>query len=77
MEFTAPYSPVQNGITKQLNHTLLEHACTMMFSKQVPKLLWPEAVAYAWYIKNRSPTKALGADLTTYQGFFGKKPKID
>ena len=52
MEFTAPYSPVQNGIAEWLNHTLLEHACAMMFAKQVPKLLWPEAVTYACYIKN-------------------------
>ena len=39
MEFTSPYSPAQNGIAKQLNRTLLEHAHAMMFAKQVPKLL--------------------------------------
>ena len=34
MEFTAPYSPVQNGITKWLNCTLLQHAHTMMFANR-------------------------------------------
>jgi Reverse transcriptase (RNA-dependent DNA polymerase) len=48
----------------------------MIFAKQVPKILWPEAVAYACYIKNRTPTRALGADTTPFQAFFGKKPNI-
>ena len=56
MESTAPYSPAQNGIAEHLNHTLLEHARAMLFAKQVPKLLWLEAIAYACYIKNRTPT---------------------
>ena len=56
MEFTAPYSPAQNGIAERLNRTLLEHARAMLFAKQTPKMLWPEAVAYACYIKNRMPT---------------------
>jgi gag-polypeptide of LTR copia-type/Pol polyprotein, beta-barrel domain/Integrase core domain/Domain of unknown function (DUF4219)/GAG-pre-integrase domain/Zinc knuckle len=56
METTAPYSPAQNGIAERLNRTLLEHARAMIFAKGLPKVLWPEAVAYACYIKNRSPT---------------------
>ena len=51
METTAPYSPAQNGIAEQLNCTLVEHACTMLFAKNLPKTLWPEAVSYACYIK--------------------------
>ena len=56
MESTTPYSPAQNGIAERLNHTLLEHARAMLFAKQVPKMLWPEAITYACYIKNRMPT---------------------
>ena len=56
MESTTPYSPAQNGIAECLNRTLLEHARAMLFAKQVPKMLWPEAIAYACYIKNRTPT---------------------
>lgn len=52
METTAPYSLAQNGITEQLNRTLFEHTCTMIFAKNLPKVLWPEVVAYANYINN-------------------------
>ena len=52
METTAPYSPAQNGIAKQLNQTLLEHVQAMIFAKNLPKTLWPEAIAYTCYIKN-------------------------
>ena len=50
MEQTAPYSPAQNGVAERINRTLLEHARAMIFSKNIPKNLWPEAVAYACYI---------------------------
>ena len=39
METTAPYSPSQNGIAEWLNQTLLEHACTMISAKNLPKNL--------------------------------------
>ena len=76
METTAPYSPAQNGIAERLNRTLLEHARAMLFAKSLPKVLWPEAVAYANYIKNRSPTRALGQNTTPYQVFFKRKPDV-
>lgn len=76
METTAPYSPAQNGIAERLNRTLLEHARAMLFAKNLPKILWPEAVSYACYIKNRSPTRALGSNTTPFQAFFGRKADI-
>ena len=76
METTAPYSPAQNGVAERLNRTLLEHARAMIYAKNLPKFIWPEAVAYACYIKNRSPTRALGAKTTPYQEFSGKKPDV-
>ena len=74
METTAPYSLAQNGIAKRLNQTLLEHTHAMIFTKGLPKVLWPEAVAYACYIKNRSLTQVLGTHTTPYQAFFRRKP---
>jgi transposase InsO family protein len=53
MQTTAPYSPAQNGIAEGLNRTLLEHARALMFAKNLPKILWPEAVVYTCYIKNK------------------------
>ena len=48
----------------------------MIFSKNISKNLWPEAVAYACYIKNRSPTRALGNNTTPHEVFYNKKPNI-
>ena len=48
----------------------------MIFAKNLPKILWPEAVAYACYIKNRTPTWALGDDITLFQALTGKKPNL-
>src|SRR6266481_3898131 len=76
MEQTAPYSPVQNSITEQINRTLLEHTRVMIFSKNISKTLWPEAIAYTCYIKNRSLTRALGSNTTPYEVFYNKKPNI-
>src|SRR5262249_31411319 len=66
----------QNGIAERVNRTLLQCARAMIFAKGLPKMLWPEAVAYACYIKNRSPTRALGTKTTPYQEFYGKKPDV-
>jgi transposase InsO family protein len=76
METTAPYSPAQNGIAERLNRTLVESARAMIFAKNLPKSLWPEAVSYACYIKNRSPVRALDGKLTPYEAFFKKKPDV-
>ena len=76
MEQMAPYSPAQNGIAEHVNKTLLEHAWTMIFSKNISKHLWPEAITYACYIKNRSPTRALGSNTMPYEVFHKRKPNI-
>ena len=76
METTAPYSPAQNGIAKRLNWTLLEHAWVMIFTKNLLKTLWPEAITYACYIKNRSLTWEFGSDIMPFQALFAKKPDI-
>ena len=76
MQTTAPYSHAQNGIAERLNRTLLEHVRAMLFTKNLAKGLWPEAMSYANYIHNRSPTRALGNETTPYQEFFQKKPDV-
>src|ERR1700678_4302558 len=58
-ETTTPHSSAQNGIAEQLNRTLVEHAGAMLHRHRLPNSFWKEAVAYATYLKNRSPTCAL------------------
>jgi hypothetical protein len=76
LELTAPYSPQQNGAAERLNRTLVEHARAMLTAHNVPQFLWPEAIAYATYLKNRSPTRALGDKITPDEAFWGKKPNV-
>jgi hypothetical protein len=76
LELTAPYSPQQNGVAERLNRTLIEHARAMLAARNIPLFLWPEAVAYATYLKNRSPTRALSDKMTPDEAFWGKKPNV-
>uniref|UniRef100_A0A5S6Q7L0 Integrase catalytic domain-containing protein n=1 Tax=Trichuris muris TaxID=70415 RepID=A0A5S6Q7L0_TRIMR len=47
-----PFTPEQNGCSERENRTLVECARTMLEAKELPKLLWAEAVATAAYIYN-------------------------
>ena len=53
-------TPQQNGVAKRKNRHLLETARSMMFSMQVPKSYWGEAVLTVAYLINRLPTRILG-----------------
>lgn len=75
LQATAPYSPQQNGVSERLNRVLIEHARAMLIEHNAPKFLWQEAAAYAVYLKNRSPTRAL-PNQTPLQALWGKKPDI-
>ena len=75
IETTAPYSPSQHGTAERFNRTLLELARAMLIEKKLPPFLWPEAVAHAAYIRNRSPTRALDGK-TPHEAWTGKKPDV-
>src|SRR5271168_2346335 len=75
-ETTTPHSSAQNGIAERLNRTLVEHARAMLHQHHLPNSFWKEAVAYATYLKNRSPTRALKDNKVPDEVFWGKKPDI-
>ena len=75
IETTAPYSPSQHGAAERFNRTLLKLGCTMLIEKNLPPFLWPEAVAHAAYIRNRSPTRALDGK-TPHKARTGWKPDV-
>ncbi|XP_059632903.1 eIF-2-alpha kinase GCN2 isoform X3 [Cornus florida] len=52
-------TPQQNGIAERKNKHLLEVSRAIMFSMNVPKYLWGEAVLTATYLINRMPTRVL------------------
>ena len=75
IETTAPYSPSQHGTAERMNRTLLELARAMLIEMGLRPSLWPEAVAHATYIRNRSPTRAL-ENKTPYEAWHGKRPNV-
>ncbi|KAF5773549.1 putative RNA-directed DNA polymerase [Helianthus annuus] len=52
-EFSAAYTPQQNGVAERKNRTLIETARTMLVESQLPIPFWTEAVASACYTLNR------------------------
>ena len=50
---TVHNTPEENGVTEQLNCTLLEHAKAMLLTAQLPKNIWPETIHPAVWLKNR------------------------
>lgn len=71
-QFTAPYTPQQNGVAERKNRTLIEMARCMMEDSGLPKYLWAEAVNTANFIQNRTITK--GANSIPIQLWNGTKP---
>eukprot|EP00253_Pinus_taeda_P032692 PITA_32692 len=56
-QFTARYTPQQNGVAERKNRTIMDMARSMLKAKHLPNDYWAEAVNCAAYILNRCPTK--------------------
>ena len=52
-------TPQQNGVAERKNRHLLEVARANMFTNNVPKQFWEEAVLRATYLINRMPSRVL------------------
>lgn len=72
-EFTAPYTPQQNGRVERDNRTIVESARAMIYGSGVAKFLWAEAVNTAVYILNRTQTTQ-APNSTPFELWYGKKP---
>jgi transposase InsO family protein len=52
-EFSAPYTPQQNGVVEKKNRTLIDMARTMVGEYKTPKRFWSEAVNTSCHTINR------------------------
>lgn len=75
-ETTAPYTPEQNGRVERENRTVVESARSMLYTKDLPKCLWAEAVNTAVYILNTTPTTQI-PNSTPFEIWHNKKPSMD
>lgn len=79
LSYTVPDNPEMNPIAERLNRTLEEKARTMLIASGVETKFWNEAVLTANYLKNRSPTSAIGEQFkskTPAEIWFGQKPAL-
>ena len=73
-QYSAPYTPQQNGAAERVNRTLQDRCRALLLEADLPNGLWPDAVSYAAYIRNLSPSA--GRNVTPYEAFTGKKPDV-
>jgi transposase InsO family protein len=75
-QFTAPYTPQQNGVVERRNRTVMEMARALLKSMKILGRYWGEAVRHAVYLLNRLPTRKLG-DMTPHEAWSGRKPSLN
>lgn len=74
-EYTAAYSPQQNGVSERKNRSLSEMGRCMLLDAGMPKRYWAEAINTACYLQNRLPSAAVGC--TPFEIWFEKKPDLN
>jgi transposase InsO family protein len=74
-EFSAPYTPQQNGVVERKNRTLIDIARTMLGEFKTPKRFWPEAVNTTCHTINRVYLHRL-VKKTSYGLLTANKPNV-
>lgn len=75
MQFSAPYTPQQNGGAERTNRTLQNMARAMLLESSLDNRFWGEALLTAAYISNRIMRKRLNC--TPFEICTGRKPRVD
>ena len=77
---SCPYTSAQNGVAERKNRHLLEVARSLMFTMNLPKTYWGDAVLVAAYLINRMPLKTLNfkspLEILTGRTRFVVPPKV-
>lgn len=73
---TVPYTSEQNGCVEREMRTVVESARTMIYSKQMSKKFWAEAVNTAIHVLNRTGTSNV-VEKTPYELWYNRQAKIN
>ena len=74
-ELTVHHSAPQNGVSERLNRTLVLRARACLIETDLPSFLWAEALQYAVWTKNQTPTRTL-KDKTPLEMATGVRPDL-
>jgi transposase InsO family protein len=74
-EFTAPYTPQQNGVAERKNGTLIDMARTMLDEYKTSDRFWAEAINTACHTTNRLYLHKLLKKIS-YELLTGNKPNV-
>ncbi|XBI50024.1 hypothetical protein VPH35_113499 [Triticum aestivum] len=74
-QYSAPYTPQQNGVAERKNRTLMDAARTMMAEFKSPYKFWAEAINTACHASNRLYLRK-GLNKTPYEILTGNKPNL-
>jgi transposase InsO family protein len=74
-EFSAKYTPEQNGLVERMNRTLIDMARTMLSEYKVSDSFWAEAINTACHASNSLYCHRI-LSKTPYEVLVGRKPNI-
>ncbi|OUC43869.1 integrase core domain protein [Trichinella nativa] len=74
-QFSAPYTPQQNGAAERKNRALVEMVKCMLTDAKLPERFWGEAVCTAAYLQNRLLSRSISK--TPFELWTGIKPNVE
>ena len=74
-QLTTAYTPHQNGVAERKNRTVMNMVRCLLSVKRVPKIFWPKAINWTFYLLNRCPTHAV-RNITPQEAWSGIKPSV-
>ena len=75
MQFTARYTPQQNGVAEKKNRTIMDMARSMLREKHLSNEYWGDAVLFSIFILNRNLTKTM-RDRVPQEAWDGKSCNV-
>jgi hypothetical protein len=75
-EITNVYTPQENGVSEQMNRTIIDMAHCLLHNSGLPCTFWGYSVLHSAHILNILPSHALNTQTTPEEILTGNKPSI-